>query len=139
MAGQLGYRSKFYRGAGQIAYARLITPPEPSRDRVDTTHLESPDFVRESIAGFIDFPEMVVECIAVDGDAAQEAVEQDFYDGIITPEAWSYQVCHNETGVTQRTYSFNGYIAGALRGPISTEELLLLTVKIQLTSSVTIS
>jgi hypothetical protein len=139
MAGQLGYRSKFYRGATQIAYARSITPPEPSRDRVDATHLESPDFVRESVAGFIDYPEMTVECIAVDGNAAQEQLEQDFYDGVSTPETWSYQVCDNETGAAQRTYTFQGYMTGALRGPITTEELLLLTVKIQLSSSVTIS
>jgi hypothetical protein len=139
MAGQLGYRSKFYRGATQIAYARTITPPEPSRDRVDSTHLESADFVRESVAGFIDYPEMTVECIAVDGNAAQEQLEQDFYDGTAAPETWSYQVCDNDTGVTQRTYTFQGYISGALRGPISTEELLLLTIKIQLTSSVAIT
>lgn len=137
MAGQLGYRSKFYRGATQIAYARVITPPDPTRDTVDATHLESPDFVREKVAGFKDYPELQVECIMVIGNAAQEAVEDDFLDGLSTPETWSYQICHNDTGAVQKTYTFQGYISGAGPSPISTEELLLLLVKIQLTSSIT--
>jgi hypothetical protein len=137
MAGQLGYRSKFYRGATQIGYCRTITPPEPTRDTIDSTHLESPDFVREKIAGFKDYPELQVEAIMVPGDVAQEALEDDFLDGLATPETWNYQVCDNDTGVTQKTYTFLGYISGAGPSPISTEELLLLLIKIQLTSSIT--
>ena len=136
MAGQLGYRSKFFRGATQIGYCRIITPAEPSRDRVDSTHLESPDFVRESVAGFKDYPEMEAEFIYVVGDAAQEQLEDDFLDGLATPETWSYQICHNDTGATQATYTFQGYMALCGPSPISTEELLLRRLRIQLTSSV---
>lgn len=137
MAGQLGYRSQFYRGATKIGYARLITPPEPSRDQVDATHLESPDFVREKVPGFKDYPPLEVEFIFVAGDTAQQQLEDDFLSGVVTPEAWSYKVCHNETGAVLYTYTFDGTIDLVTLSPISTEELLLLRCRIQLTSSVT--
>lgn len=137
--GQLGYRGKAYRGASQIPNVRSITPPEPTRERVDVTHLESPSFTRENIAGFIDLPEATYEAIHVEGNAIQDLIEEDFYDGLQTSEEWSHQICHPETGVTQRTYTYDGYIASALRGPIATEEVIILTVRIQLTGAVVIT
>ena len=136
MAGQLGYRSKFFRGADQVAYARLITPADNTRAKVDSTHLESPDFVHENVAGFKDYGEFSAELIFVVGNAVQEALEASYLAGLSTPEEWSYQICHNDTGAVQYTYTFDGYIAKCGPSPISTEELLLMNVSIQLTSTI---
>lgn len=139
MSGQIGYRSKAYRGATQIPYVSSITPPEPTRAKIDRTHLESPSFTKENVAGFIELPEVTYVCVAVDGNAVQNLIESDFYAGTQTPEAWSHLICDPSTGATQRTYSYSGYISSCLRAPIEPEAGIDLTIKIQLSSAVTIT
>ena len=139
MASQIGYRAKAYRGASQIPKVRSITPPEPTSAKIDVTHLESTGFTKEYIAGFTDLPEVSYECISDTTEAVQNTIESDFYAGTKTVEAWSHLICDNTTGATLRTYSYTGYISSALRSPIATEEVILLTIKVQLASSVTIT
>lgn len=47
-----------------------VTPPNPTRDIVDTTSSSSPNMAREFIAGLIDYGEASIEVNWMPGDAA---------------------------------------------------------------------
>lgn len=138
MSGQIGYLSSAFRGVTEIPYVRTITPPEPTVDEADVTHLKSPNRTKETVPTFINLAEVTYECISVVGDAVQDDIEADFYAGQIEPEAWSHKICHPTTGAVLRTYSYEGYISSALRGPVSPTDPIMFNIKVKLTSAVTI-
>jgi hypothetical protein len=140
---QIGYKSRARRGTtaagSEIPSCRKIDPPVPTRAKIDVTHLQSPNFTKEYVPGFADLPEVTYECLSVNGDTVQNGIEADFYNGVVTPEAWSHSICDPVTAAVQRSYDYNGYLASVSRGPIETEVAILLSIKVQLTGAVTIS
>lgn len=139
MSGQIGYLSSAFRGVVEIPYVRTITPPEPTVDDADVTHLKSPARTKETIPTFITVGEVTYECISVVADSVQADIEADYYAGLIDPEAWSHKIADSTTGAILRTYSYSGHLTSALRGPISPTDPIMFNIKVKLDGAVTIS
>ena len=139
MAKQLGYKAKAFRGVTQIPNVQSITAPTATRDEVDVTDLDATDFERETLLGFKTRNNAIYDGFYNVGNAVHQGIEEDFNDGLATPEDWSHLIANNDTGATLRTYAYSGTIAAFDVGPMSTEDPIALHVEIKTTGSITIS
>jgi hypothetical protein len=139
MAKQLGYRSVAVRGVTEIPGIASITAPTATRDEVDVTDLNSADFEREQLLGFKSRNNAIYDGFYNVGNAVHEQLEEDYNDGLSTPEAWGHRIRHNDTGVVQRTYDYSGTIFACDVGPLATEEGIALHIEIKTTGTITIS
>lgn len=139
MAKQLGYKSIAVRGVTTIPGVASITPPTATRDEVDVTDLNSSNFEREQLLGFKTRANAIYDGFYSVGETIHEQIEEDFNDGLSTPEAWGHRIRHNDTGVVQRTYDYSGTIAACDVGPLATEEGIALHIEIKTTGTIVIS
>jgi len=139
MAKQLGYKAQAFRGATQIPNIKEITNPTATRDEVDVTDLDADDFEREFLLGFKTRANAIYDGFYNVGNAVHEGIEEDFNDGLSTPEAWADTINHNDTGVELRRYAYTGTIAAFDVGPLSTEDPVALHVEIKTTGSIVIT
>lgn len=139
MAKQLGYRAQAFRGATPIPHITSITPPTATRDEIDVTDLDSSDFEREFLLGFKTRNNAIYDGFYNVGNAVHEQIEEDFTDGLSTPESWSHTINNNDTGALLRTYAYSGTIAACDIGPMATEDPIALHVEIKTTGSITIT
>lgn len=81
-----------------VAEATSITPPGPSRDAIDVTHMESAEKWREFIAGLKDGGEVEIEMNFVPGSASTDLILAQFDTDTVgnkqvvftTGEVWSF-------------------------------------------------
>lgn len=139
MAKLLGYKSKAVRGITDIPGIRSITFPLATRDEVDVTDLQSANYEREFLLGFKSRSNAIYEGLYNQGNAVQEAIENDFNSGLSTPEDWGHRICNNDTGAVLRTYDYEGTIFSCNVGPLATEEAIGFTVEIKLAGAIVIS
>lgn len=65
-------------GAGtytDLAKIRDVTPPNPTQDDVDVTHMKSPDRAREFIPGLTDYGDTTVEMLFEAGSTTDDFIE----------------------------------------------------------------
>lgn len=139
MSAQIGYLSSAFRGVSEIPKVRTITAPEPDVDEVDVTTLKSANRIKETVPGFITLGEVGLECVSDVSEAVQNQIEVDYLAGLVDPEAWSYKIANTTTGAILRTYSFNGFIKKATRGPISPTEAIMFNIQIKTSGAITIT
>ena len=137
MAGQVGKGAKFYRGTTPIIKCITINPPIATIAKVDTTNLDST--AKEYVASLPDYPEIEVKILRVFGDGPQDQLEVDFANADNPVEAWKYEARDPITDAVLKTYSFNGYISGCSSGPYEVEARVEMSLKVQLSGTVTVS
>lgn len=84
----IGYGAKFHRSAdgtsggafSTIGEVVSISPPELTREAVETTHLESTNRIREFVAGMRDLGEVSVTLNLDAGDATVSSLLADYAD-----------------------------------------------------------
>ena len=141
----LGYKSRVYRGGTLIGdpYTKInksvdIAPPTPSRDKVDVTNNDSPNFTREFVQGFIDPAQVTFSCIYEHGDADQNAILSDYYGGVADTQFWKIELRNNTTDALEKTITFPAFIAEASIA-LNTEERRELNVTLEVTGAVAIA
>src|SRR3990167_1819158 len=127
-AGYLGRNTKLYRStAGDAGPWTLvpetvsIEPSEPSTEKVDRTHLNSPGRRRENRLGYIDDGTVAVVCNALDAtlDAAGDAIHVAIYNAQGAHDANQYwkKTAEDDAAVVHKTWIFPGDIETAGWGP----------------------
>jgi hypothetical protein len=142
---QIGYKARIYRGGTlstdaytQIPKARNITPPAPTRDKIDATNQDSANFTREFVQGFIDPGQVSFTCVYEHDNTTQHAILNDYYSGAQTQAYWKVEVRNNITDALERTITFPAYIATASLS-LETEALREMSVTLEVTGAVTIA
>lgn len=126
-AGFPGRNTKLYWSTDAKATYDLVSetiriePSEPSTEKIDRTHLNSPNRRRENRLGYIDDGTVSVVCNALDPllDAAGDAQHTAIYNAQGTHDAdyyWKITV-ENDAGVVTKTWEFPGDIESASWGP----------------------
>ena len=105
----------------EIAEVVSITPPEATADRIDVTHMKSPQRRREYIAGLIDTGEAGFEINWAPGSATDVLIKGLLDSGEIRPHRITFPNGHRVT--------FNGAITGYTRAiPVDDRMTATITV-----------
>ncbi|OGR95740.1 MAG: hypothetical protein A2V88_15980 [Elusimicrobia bacterium RBG_16_66_12] len=137
--GQVGYQSKAYRGATQIIECKGIEPSEPVFDEAEFTHLESLGRTKEFRPTMKDPGEVTLTFNRVLSDGVQNAIEDDYHDGVTDLETWKYEICHNVTAAVLRTYTFTAYIRTCVTAPVNTSDPIEFRVTLRISGAITIT
>ena len=108
----LGYGTKLQRLVGaswtDIAYITSLGGPELDRDDVDVTHMQSPNAVREYIAGLGDAGELSIEGNMVPSDTSQQRLIDDYTGRVVASYRMLLPDAVDDANKTR--WTFEGYV-----------------------------
>jgi len=110
----IGYGSLFYRGDGatpevftKVSEVFSIEPPSQENDDVEVTNLDSPDRMKEYIAGMGEPGELALEMNFLPTDATQDA-DTGLIADRISGEVKNFRIMFSDASST--TATFAGYV-----------------------------
>jgi hypothetical protein len=133
---QTGYKSKVFRGGDKVEHVQTFDLPEPSVTLIDAPELEQDNNSVPKLGGSTNYGEFTITCVQDKLSTVQNAMMQTFLTGDRTPEAWTALDCDPDSGDTDFTYAFSGFISGAKPGPFETGAAKLIVYKITLSTGI---